>query len=767
MASLLSTEGLASVSARHPWKTVGAWALILVLAAVYALGGLRDVVSTEMELTEDFESVVGMQMLTESDDLSDSANATETIVIRSLDGTSVDDTAFADHTNTVVTAVRQLQGDWAGEPPKGPPTPVDFISGNVQGANVLNYFELNQFGAPEIEQLVNADRTVIIVPVTFADAYGSVPISEYIDVVEQFDTDRFEVTSIGTLTINEEFSRVTTEDLIQGEMIGIPIATLVLVFVFGALVAPMLPLTLAVFSIGIALGVVTLIGQFEQLQLFIENMIAMLGLAIGIDYSLFIIERFREQRRLGHTTQRAIEIAGGTAGKAVFFSGMTVILALLGVMLVPINIFFSLSLGAVVVVAIAVLLTLTLLPALLSLLGDRINWPRKSRPEPTAYEHADIYSGFWGRIVRIVVSRPVVSLVAAVAVLLAMTWPIVDLRTGFTGTDQMPAGEIRDAYAVLEEDFSAGLLGPVEFVIEGERTDELDAALVDFQDRMEATGEFAPFSGTVRWNEEENLAVLVGTMTHPPSSDDAYSLIRDIRSDILPASIGQIDGVQTWVTGQSAIESDTLDMLGDRTPLVFVFVLTLSFILLTLAFRSIIVPLQAIVFNLLSVGATYGVLVLVFSKGFMRDLLGYNASPVVESWIPILLFCILFGLSMDYHVFILSRIREHYDISGNNSESVAIGLRTTGKIITGAAMIMVVVFGAFSTGRLLALQQLGFGLAVSVFLDATIVRSVLVPSIMTIVGDRNWWLPSWLNWLPDIRIEGEPPVPVQKESTQA
>jgi RND superfamily putative drug exporter len=204
-----------------------------------------------------------------------------------------------------------------------------------------------------------------------------------------------------------------------------------------------------------------------------------------------------------------------------------------------------------------------------------------------------------------------------------------------------------------------------------------------------------------------------------------------------------------------------LEMLGDRTPLVFAFVLALSFVLLMIAFRSIVVPIQAIIFNLLSVGATWGAMVLVFSKGFLRDALGYTASPVIESWIPILLFCILFGLSMDYHVFILSRIREHYDLSHDNSESVAIGLRTTGKIITGAALIMVVVFGAFSTGSLLALQQMGFGLAVAVFLDATIVRSVLVPSVMTLVGDRNWYLPSWLSWLPDVRIEGEPPVPVE------
>ncbi len=600
-------------------------------------------------------------------------------------------------------------------------------------------------------------------PVSFADAYGEVKIVEYVDLVEEFDTDRFDVTTIGTSSINEEFSLIAAEDLIKGEMIGIPIAVMVLIFVFGALVAPMLPLALGLFSIGIGLGIVTLVGQFEELQLFIENMVTMLGLAIGIDYSLFIVERYREQRRLGYSTQRAIEIAGGTAGKAVLFSGITVILALLGVMLVPINIFFSLSLGAVIVVAVAVMLTLTMLPAMLSLLGDRINWPRKTPRPSTVPHHIDTYGGFWGKITKVVVSRPAISLVAAILLLLAMAWPVVDLETGFTGTAQMPPGETTDAYGYLERDFSAGLLAPVEFVFEGERSEELEAALGEFQSALVESGEFAPFTEGVSWDEENNLAALTGTMMYPPSSPEAYALIDTVREDIIPATIGQVEGVESWVTGQSAVENDMLEMLGSRTPLVFIFVLTLSFILLTLAFRSLIVPLQAIVFNLLSVAATYGLLVLVFSKGFLRDFLGYTESPVIESWIPILSFCILFGLSMDYHVFILSRIREHYDISHNNSEAVAVGLRSTGKIITGAALIMVVVFGAFSTGSLLAMQQLGFALAVSVFLDATIVRSVLVPSIMTIVGDRNWWLPKWLEWLPDIRIEGEPTVPVTQQ----
>jgi len=762
MTSRFSVEGLAATSARHPWRVVIAWLIILIIGGGYAAFGLNDVLNNEMTLTADVESVVGLEKLHDSS-LSDQANVTETILVRSLDGTTVDDPAFEERANGVVHAVRTLQGEWIGEGPIPAPNPLALASGNLEGAVVLNYFELRQFNNDMVEQLRNEDGTVVLIPVTFDEYEDGLPIREYIDVVEQFDDERFDVTTIGNASINDEFQVIVIEDLIAAEMVGIPIAILVLVIVFGALVAPVVPLTLGVFSVGIALGVVTLLGQFQDLQLFIQNMITMLGLAVGIDYALFIIERYREQRALGYDRQRAIEIAGGTAGKAVIFSGLTVILALVGVTFVRMNIFFSLGLGAVIVVAIAIMLTSTLLPAMLSLLGDRINWPRRNYQSGAASAQVDTYHGFWGRTTRIVVARPWVSLIAAIALLLTLAIPALDMKTGFTGSAQLPPGEISDTYAALEENFSAGVLSPMEIVIEGERTEELDAAVDAITSQLQESDDFTLVTG-VQWDEEANIGVIEGTLSFSGSTPRAYDVVHELREEVLPATIGQVDGVETYVTGQSAGEADMLDLLSSATPIVFGFVLAMSFILLTLAFRSLVVPLQAIIYNLLSVGATWGVIVLVFSKGFMRDLLGYNASPVIESWAPILLFCILFGLSMDYHVFLLSRIREHYDISRNNAESVAVGLRTTGRIITGAAAIMVVIFGAFSQGSMLALQQLGFGLAIAVLIDATVIRSVLVPALMTIVGDRNWWLPKWLGWLPDLRIEGEAPAPPTAKS---
>lgn len=757
MASRFSIEGLAASSARHPWRVILIWLLILAIGGGYALTGLNDVLSNEMTISGDVETLIGSEKL-QGTALADEAYAAETIVIRSLDGTTVDDEAFAARANEVAGAVRALQGEWIGEPPLGPPNPLDLASGSLEGATVINYFELRQFNNAQIEALRNEEGTVVLMPVTFDIYEDGVPIREYIDGVEAFDDDRFDVTTVGNLSINDEFQEIVIEDLIKAETIGVPIAILVLVIVFGALVAPVVPLVLGVFSVGIALGVVTLIGQFQDLQLFIQNMVTMLGLAIGIDYALFIIERYREQRTMGYSKQRSIEIAGGTAGKAVVFSGLTVILALIGVTFVGINIFYSLGLGAVIVVSIAVLLTTTLLPAMLSLLGDRINWPRKNYRSPSAVADEDVYSGFWGKLTKVVVARPWVSLVISVSILLALAYPVLEMETGFTGSAQLPPGEVSAAYGVLESEFSAGLLSPVEIVIEGERTDELDAAIEGFRARMAADERFSGM-GQVLWDEEAGVALVEGTLSFAGSSPEAYDVVHELRDEILPATIEQVDGVEAYVTGQSAGEADMLTILDDATPIVFAFVLSLSFVLLTLAFRSIVVPIKAMVYNLLSVGAAWGITVMVFSKGFGRDLLGYTASPVIESWLPILLFCILFGLSMDYHVFILSRIREHYDLSHNNAESVAIGLRSTGRIITGAALIMVVIFGAFSQGSMLALQQLGFGLAVAVALDATIIRSVLVPSLMTIVGDTNWWLPKWLEWLPDVRIEGEAPHP--------
>jgi RND superfamily putative drug exporter len=353
-----------------------------------------------------------------------------------------------------------------------------------------------------------------------------------------------------------------------------------------------------------------------------------------------------------------------------------------------------------------------------------------------------------------------VSALLAVGVLVAASLPLVDLNRGFAGTDTLPPSDVCEAFGILDRDFSAGSIAPVDIVVDLPRA-EAETGIDNLVAALAESDNFIPGGETVRWNPDETTALVTTTLSMPTDASGAYLAIEELRDEIIPATLGDQAG-DVYVTGVTALNLDFFGVVDDYTPWVFVFVLGLSFLLLTLVFRSIVVPIKAILLNLLSVGAAYGLLVLVFQKGYGADFFGFQTTPTIEAWLPIFLFCILFGLSMDYHVFLLSRIREHYDQTGRNRESVAVGLLSTARIITGAALIMVAVFSGFASGSLVMFQQMGFGLAVAVLIDATIIRSILVPAGMVLLGDWNWYLPSWLTWMPDLRVEGKPihvPVP--------
>jgi RND superfamily putative drug exporter len=550
------------------------------------------------------------------------------------------------------------------------------------------------------------------------------------------------------------------------------VALLILIVVLGALIAAGLPIVLGLVSVFIAIGLAAIVGQFMDLSFFIVNMIGMIGLAVGIDYALFVISRYREERLRGHDKLTAIEIAGGTASKAVLFSGFTVIVALTGMFLAPGTIFQSLGLGAVLVVVVAIVATMMLIPALLSLLGDKIDWPRKRRYDAAAVaaqaerDRETIHSGFWGSITRVVMGHPVVSLVLAVTLLVGLALPYLDAKMGSTGVSGLPEGtESRSAYEILATEFAAGTVSPVEIAVDGNVIDPAVAAAI--QNLIGSLGNEAIFGpATVTTNDVGDVALVSAPMTIAPDSPAAYDAIDHLRDDVIPAAF---DGApaEAYVTGATAFNTDFNHLADTYTPIVFAFVLGLSFLLLLLAFRSIVVPAKAIVMNLLSVGAAYGTIVLVFQKGYGANFFGFQQVDAIESWLPLFLFCVLFGLSMDYHVFLLSRIKEHYDLTKRNSESVAVGLQATAKLITGAALIMVAVFSGFAAGSLVSLQQVGFGLAMAVLLDATVVRSVLVPASMALLGDRNWYLPRWLAWLPNLNVEGiEHPAPAAQPAAQ-
>ena len=561
----------------------------------------------------------------------------------------------------------------------------------------------------------------------------------------------FDTRVFGPASLGEDFNTVAEEDLRKGESVGILAALVILVLVFGTVVAGVVPVVVGVASIVLATGAVAVVGQFVQFSFFVTNMISMMGLAVGIDYSLFVVSRYREERGRGRDKLEAIEATGATASRAVLFSGLTVVLALAGMILVPNSIFKSLGAGAIFVVVIAVVASLTLLPAVLGLLGDKVDSLRIHRRQRGG---AGRPGGFWDRVTRTVMRRPVASLVLGVSLLLAPAWSAVDMRTGFSGVstvpDELPA---KQAFDVLARDFAGGLGSPVKVVVDGDaRSPQVRDSIARLEEALASDGQFGRTEVTV--SEAGDLTLVAVALTGDPSSRAAVDAVGRIRTEYVPAAFPEGGPARALVGGETAFNKDFFDVARRFLPIVFFFVLGLSFVLLTIAFRSVVVPAKAIVMNLLSVGAAYGLIVLVSQKGVGAGVLGFQQVEVIEAWLPLFLFSVLFGLSMDYHVFLLSRIREHYDVTGDNAESVAYGLRTTAGIITGAALIMVAVFSGFAAGRMVAFQQMGFGLAVAVLIDATIVRSVLVPASMRLLGTRNWYLPRWLQWLPDFGIEG-------------
>ncbi len=623
------------------------------------------------------------------------------------------------------------------------------------------------------------DRMTTIVPLvmtgSFEEALENIPA--VLRVVEEADRkDGFHVLMVGEASIAHDNNELAENDLRQGERIGLPVALVILAVLFGTIAAALMPVGLSVAAIVVALGITALIGQAFELIFFVTLMIIMIGLAVGIDYSLVIISRYRDELARGFDTKEAIERAGATAGRTVLFSGVTVIIALCGLLIVPFSFFQSLAIGAILVVLVALAATLTLLPANLAILGPRINhlpipFFGKSRITPSESSR----QGFWKIIARVVSRAPVISFVVVAAPMVAATVFYFQIQTGLNGVDAFPEGtQTRDAFFVMEEHFSFGLVNPTDIVIDGDiSSPQVQRAIGELQASLTAREglQIKPFIGpsgelgAAQPAPSGELALLQVLIPGEPRTQAAVDVVETIRDQYIPAAFNGVDA-EVFVGGVSGEVADVFAIVQRYTPIVFAFVLGLSFLVLMLVFRSIVIPLKAVFMNLLSVGTAYGLMVLVFQKGVATDLLGFQHAEVIDVWIPLFLFSILFGLSMDYHVFLLSRIRERYDQTGNNAESVAYGLRSTAGLITGAALIMVAVFGAFAMGNTTVNQQVGFGLAVAVFIDATLVRSVLVPASMEMLGERNWYLPSWLSWLPDLRVEPQKhEVPIVESRT--
>jgi putative drug exporter of the RND superfamily len=729
----LNPESLARASSRHPWRAIAVWIAILGGAIVLvAVGMFDDAMTNGIDFTNTPESKEAAQLI--EDRLRSGAEEpdTELVLVVSKTATAEDPT-FQDY-------VGALQAE------------IGSIDGSIV-RSVGSY--LTEDGA--VSEEGHAALLPVLMTSTDEDVLSDDARTLARSVRSVATPEGFDTYVTGSATLFNEFQEIIEEDIQTGESIGIVVALIVLVVVLGAVVAGIIPILLAVFAIATAMGITALVGAAFSFSFFVQNMITMIGLAVGIDYSLFIVARYREERLHGRDRLEAIAHSGATANRAVFFSGMTVVLALLGILIVPTTIFRALAAGAIFVVVVAVAASMTLLPAVLALMGDRVNAVRVRRKAG----RVEAGTGFWDRASRVVMRRPVVSLTLGAALMIALALPYFSIRTGASGVSTLPDDiGAKQAFLLLEENFSGGLAEPAQVVIDGDiDSPEVQTAVTALVEAITADDRFGP-PGDLAVNQAGDLAALPVPFAGDVFEDESVQALRDLRGKYVPAAFDGVDAT-VLVGGETAFNVDFFDLADTYMPIVFAFVLGLSFLLLTVVFRSVVLPVKAILLNLLSVGAAYGMVVMFFQQGvgpeFVKDAaeaLKFPQVQAVEAWLPLMLFAVLFGLSMDYHVFLLTRIRERFDFTKNNTESVAFGLRTTGGLITGAALIMVAVFAGFAAGRLAPLQQMGFGLAVAVFLDATIVRSVLVPSSMKLLGTLNWYLPRWLEWLPTLRVEG-------------
>jgi putative drug exporter of the RND superfamily len=703
------TQRLALVAARHPWRTVGVWLAAVVVSFGLIVFFLGDALTGEAEQLNNPESEQAYDLLGERLPPTPGDFTTDVVLIRS-DSVSAGRPQFQAKVDQVVDRLRETPG-------------------------VVNV----------VDEPSARTRDAVVISVGLADEVAAENIAE---VLEASDDETFDLYATGEWMVENDFAHLSQDDLKTGELqFGLPVALVVLLLVFGAVVAGLVPLALAMLAIITALGLTALVGLAFDLSIFTVNMLSGMGLALGIDYSLFVVSRFREERSAGRDKLDAIRATGTTASRAVLFSGLAFVVAMLGLLIIPNTIFRSLAAGAILVGITSVLGALTLLPAVLSLLGDRVNSLRIPLIGRGAERGTGAEGRFWGAIVRGVMRRPAVSLVLSVGVLVALALPLLDFQTGEAGIRTMPDRfASKQGFIALEQEFGVGTTDNVEAVVDGPVTEPATRSGIErLAEQMRTDGAFRQVE--TDFYPERQLAMIEAIPAGDSRDERALNAVRELRTVEIP-------GARVLVTGETAESIDYFALTDRWLPILIVFVLSLSFVLLTIAFRSLVVAATAIVLNLLSVGAAYGVLILVFQKGFGNELLGFQQVDFIEAWVPLFLFAVLFGLSMDYTVFLLSRIRERYLQTGDTDLAVAHGIGSTARLITGAALIIIAVFSGFALGDLVAFQQMGFGVAISLLIDATIIRSVLLPATMKLLGNWNWYLPRRLEWLPDFHVEG-------------
>ena len=563
----------------------------------------------------------------------------------------------------------------------------------------------------------------------------------------------------GDASSNKAINKRIAQDFQKAEATSLPVTLFILVLAFGALVAAGVPLLLGITAVAAALGVTQVISHLLHVDPAISSVILLIGLAVGVDYSLFYLRREREERARGRSPADALQAAAATSGRAVLISGLTVIIAMTGMFLMGSQVFTSFGVGTVLVVAIALLGSLTVLPAVLSKLGDRVD--RGRIPLLHRRRAGGGASRVWGMVVGVVLRRPALWGGAAASLLVALAIPALSLHTVASGAQGVPDSlTVKQVYNRIQDRFPGGA-GPAVVVISAPdvTTPQVTAGIAALKRAALATGVmYQPIAVDISASRQAARVTvpLAGTGTDAASN---HALER-LRDGVIPSTIGRVPGVTVHTAGWTAQTRDFNDSMKAHAPLVFAWVLGLAFLLLLVTFRSVVIPLTAIALNLLSVGAAYGILVLGFQQGHLESLLGFTSIGGVTLWLPLFLFVVLFGLSMDYHVLILSRIREAHDRGMSTEDAVASGIRATAGVVTSAAIVMVAVFAIFATLAMIDFKMMGVGLAAAILIDATIVRAVLVPAAMKLLGEHNWYLPSWLEWLPRLEYGEAEVAPV-------
>ena len=730
------TVRVAGFSARHRWPVFFLWLVLTlgVFASSIAMGGANTAEAVSNDQRARFESTEAYQLFQPPQGQPTPPPSQQLLlVVRSPDAT-IDQVAFRDTIRDAVQRMTALQARNAGagavfqditDPLKAPPD------------------------AGLVSQDRKAARIVARIPGAGADADARLAaVGPFLDELRAAHP-AIEIHALNNRLANDQIQELVSSDLDASLRLTIPLTFAILLVAFGAVVAAVVPLVLAVTALLAAFGILGIYSQLiAPVSPYANQLVVLIGLAVAVDYSLFMLTRFRAERRRGRAKLESIHVASSTAGRAVFFSGLAVMISIAGLFMLDDPLFKSMALGTIAVVFIAVIGSLTFLPATLAILGDGVNRLRI----PFFGRDREEGSGPWSRVVRAVMRHPVPYAVVAAALLLVAATPVLRLHIGQTDFSSFPDSidSVR-ALQILDEKWPQGTTLDLDIVVTRANDSATRAAL----QRLDAEVLKEPgISGPPRATPSVDGAVEMHSYTMAGGRNDQRNreTVADIRQRVVPDVFGGLSGVRALVSGDVAYAKDVADYYASGMPEVMAFVLGLSFLLLLVAFRSIVIPIKAILLNLLSTGAAYGLLVLVFQDGVLSTQLRFKPG-VIEAFVPVMIFTILFGLSMDYHVFILTRVKEARDHGLSTNAAVARGISITAGTVTSAAAIMVVVFSVFVTLQLVIIRQLGFGLAVAVFLDATIIRSVLLSATMRLLGDWNWWLPGFMSWLPKVTVE--------------